>query len=456
MRANRDPVGYLVVVWAAASAGEARAESKVHATASVTAGLSTNPLGAPRDPPPGVDGPKTVAFVDLRPGLVGSFATPRTTSRIRIEQSTTMFAGHAEATAYTAGVDAATFVALSRRATIAARLAVAQGRANTLAPLGTAAQTRLGVGRSGAVTYLAPTAGFSWSLEATPTWRVGQSLEGGAFTPIAGSTGVSTGQVDLRSSIDRVFVRDAVGAEARVGFAASDARLATGGELGAQAIAALVGRWRHDWGRRWSSQIDAGWVAADGLRGGSRAVSGPGGLAALRYTHEGGAADLSYTRTITPSLPIGQLLQGDAITAQGALPLDGASKLVMAASCGVQRNRVIDTVRGDLAGRIDVVLVDVALLYSPTAALALGARYQRFEQLGDVADARLGQLPFSRDIVGLTVGVAWPPLPSLAAPIALPMRVDRADGPRSSTPEVNVDAAPAGGEPGGESGAARE
>jgi hypothetical protein len=365
--------------------GRALAEPNLHATGSLSLGVSDNPLAAPSTPVPGGRVPVTVAFTTLRPGVLLFVESPTLSNRLRLTNSTTLFLGHSEANSYSNAAAWDGSFSLSRRTDMVLGATVTQGRLNTLSTLGSAQASQATATQTGGVSFVSPALQESLSSNLSPLWRLTQGLGASYYSPIQGSRGAHTRQANLTLSLERVFKLDAVGAE-----------------------------------------------------DGKGAVSGPTALAALRYGTEAGSAELSYRRNVAPNLLIGQLFYSDVVSLNGGMPLWKESHFFGAASIGYQHGRLIDANLGRQAGVIDVMLGDVSISYVPTDSMSVSARYQHFRQTtGDIDPeiSRLNAASFTRNIFQATITFIYPPLPaaSRASTYEISQRVDQGKGDSGSS-----------------------
>jgi hypothetical protein len=402
--------------------GRALAEPNLHATGSLSLGVSDNPLAAPSTPVPGGRVPVTVAFTTLRPGVLLFVESPTLSNRLRLTNSTTLFLGHSEANSYSNAAAWDGSFSLSRRTDMVLGATVTQGRLNTLSTLGSAQASQATATQTGGVSFVSPALQESLSSNLSPLWRLTQGLGASYYSPIQGSRGAHTRQANLTLSLERVFKLDAVGAEGRVGYAASDVLSRDGSPSKPQLITAAAARY----------------VRAVRATDGKGAVSGPTALAALRYGTEAGSAELSYRRNVAPNLLIGQLFYSDVVSLNGGMPLWKESHFFGAASIGYQHGRLIDANLGRQAGVIDVMLGDVSISYVPTDSMSVSARYQHFRQTtGDIDPeiSRLNAASFTRNIFQATITFIYPPLPaaSRASTYEISQRVDQGKGDSGSS-----------------------
>jgi hypothetical protein len=275
--------------------------------------------------------------------------------------------------------------------------------------------------------FLQATVGETLSVELSPSWRAWQGAGATFDTPIFGSEGPRTLATSGRLGLERSFLLDAVGAEARVDYSVvRDGVLTDGRPAGVQRqiVAGGVGQWRHDWGPYLTSSAEAGVVRVRRLDTG-RGFWSPIGAAMLAYADERGDAQLTYAHAVTTNTLVGQSLLVDEVRLRGGVPLLPKEQLAVAASVGYQHGRLIDE-NATLAARVDVMMLDLSLAWQATEQLSLGARYQHVRQ---DSDAEIPPLPLSFIQNNVLVGAVlkFPPERDMPRPYRAPRRVDRSD-----------------------------
>ena len=217
--------------------------------------------------------------------------------------------------------------------------------------------------------------------------------------PLFGDAGPASVGWTHRAGIERVWRIDALGPEARAEYWYSqDVVTAEGEPLGDQSLLILGAllRWRHDYGRYFSSYAEAGVVHADIL---TRDGGGlyPAGGAGILYGRRDAEASLTYARTVSTDLYLAQTFLSHEVALRGGLPLDEDATFWVRGSAGYRRGRLLES-SGDLATEVDVAVGDVGVLWKPEDELHFSLRYQHIEQ---ISGAELPPLPLSfvRNIV---------------------------------------------------------
>ena len=148
-------------------------------------------------------------------------------------------------------------------------------------------------------------------------------------------------------------------------------------------VTGLTTRWRHDFDRRLSSELELGLLFVNDLAtsGNKRSLIAiePVGQLALHYVEVGYRVDLEYGRTVQSNAFLAENFLLDRVALRGSLPIpDARLHLVAAASLAWQRAALIDQ-----PGAIDSWLVDASIFWSPRDDLQVYLRYQWIDQAGD-------------------------------------------------------------------------
>ena len=198
-----------------------------------------------------------------------------------------------------------------------------------------------------------------------------------------------------------------------------------------------VGLWRHDFGRDFTSRVEAGVLRLDRLNAGT-AFWAPTGLASLAYVTPYGDAELAYSHTVTTNPVLGQTLLADDVHLRGGVPLTKDGKLLLAATAGYQTGLLVDDNIG-LDSRVRMVIGDVALGYRVTKLLVAGIRYQHVDQRSDVSLPGL-PLSFVQNSVMLGASLKFPSDLDMPRTYRSPRRVDTSDEIRDTvrTPREEV------------------
>jgi hypothetical protein len=212
-----------------------------------------------------------------------------------------------------------------------------------------------------------------------------------------------------------------------------------------QALTTLIGRWRHDWSKTWSSEAALGVISIVGVSANPAATTEtawePSALAALRWSDLVGSAELHYAHTASPNTLAGNTLATDEAALQAGVPLLRA-KLFLGATIAYQHARILPLAPGVTPETADLVIADVTIGWQPLPELRLFARYAFFDQFGTpqpnppVAGMSVLLPDLTRNTVMIGAEVIYPALVALRAPSRSATRVDEADGPAFAEPHA--------------------
>lgn len=398
----------------------------VQAVGQSSLGYTDNAQAVPR----AEDGETTRArslFWMLSPGLVMALESPRMLQHLGYRYEYDLYFNSGTSSSSSNRLDYRGFFDLSQRVSLV--LGAAATQSDRFASVAFAAP---GAGTVGAVpagtgSFLQASADQAFSFDVAEAWRAWQSGNVVFDTPLSGAEAPTTAGAAMRLGIERSFLADAVGAEARVDYTVIRNGVSVEGEqleVQRQLTMGGVGRWRHDWSLELSSSAEAGALRVIRLNTQGQAWT-PVGLATLAYATEDGDAQLTYGHTLATNALLGQSLLVDEVRLNGTLPLLAEGELALAASCGYQNGHLLDA-NADLTTRVRVFLADVSLGWQATKLLQLGIRYQHIDQS---SGARTPPLPLSfvQNNVLLGATVKFPPDRDMPRPYRAPRRVDRTD-----------------------------
>jgi hypothetical protein len=223
------------------------------------------------------------------------------------------------------------------------------------------------------------------------------------------------------------LVRDAFGLEGRGDYAVIRNSLRPDGSAAGtqrQLVAGGVAQWRHDYGRRFTSRLEAGPLRVERLNTGN-GFWFPQVQVTFGYATDFADAQLSYAHTITTNPLLGQSLLVHEVRARGAIPLTKKGELFLSGSVGYQNGRLLDE-DAHLAAHVDAILGDAAVGYQVTQSLLVGIRYQHIQQISDVRTPPL-PVSFVRNSAMLGATFKLPPETDMPRAYRAPIRVDRAD-----------------------------
>ncbi len=367
------------------------------------------------------------AFWMLSPGLSLALATPRDVQRISYRYEYDFYFNSATSSSSANRLDYRGFFELGPRVTL-----VLGGRATESDRFNSVAFAAPGAGTVGALpvgtgSYLDAAADQALSLDVAEGWRAWQSSSAIAETPLSDTLAPTTVGAGLRAGIERLFLLDALGVEARGDYTTVSGSVTLDGspaEVQKQLTGGGVALWRHDWGRYLSSSAEAGALRVQRLNTG-RGLWTPVGSATLFYATEAGDAQLGYSHTLTTNALLGQSLIVDEVRLRGALPLTEKGELSLAGSCAYQRGRLLDE-RAELATKVRVTLADLSLGWQATKLVSLGVRYEHIQQKSG-SDTPPLPVSFVQNNVLIGAALAFPPERDMPKAYRAPRRVDRSD-----------------------------
>jgi hypothetical protein len=436
-------------------AGGARADhTSVHVSASGDVAVTDNLFSVARDANPQSD-----LYLTLRPGVIGTWETPRMIENLAIEGEILEYATHNNTDpSLTLRGRWDSLWLLGPRSELGLGGDAAEGRITALSANSPADQTSVIVTPSGNSELRNADAYQRVSWQSTRATRTSENayVHWGATSDNAMAP-TTTDSIDTGVSFafDRLFSHDDLGLEvggsyvklelvAPTGMGASPSRFDQ--ELNPHATAS----WRHDYSRRWSSSLSGGVVYVNPfgtdkfnpMRPPGAAAPAPVFNATLAYTGDWGFATLTGSRAVSPNLLIAQNTVDTGAYLRLALPLPwlelssrSEPHYTAIGSVGVAETQLIDPVSSDLVGSFELAHVDLALQYRPSTSTTYALRYEFAYQHGDTI-AALVEPSYFRNTVYFEFQFRYPEV--LAASVPRRTGSVRADG---------GDLAPVGSEP---------
>lgn len=420
----------LAIVTVAGGGGTAHAKATLQGQLGASLGYTDNVLNAPTTSAPVGDG-----FAEIRPSLILTAGSPRAIQRLSYTLVGNLYFTRSEANSYTNRLEWAGLFLPSRRSDLQLAVSLSQGRLNTF-NFGQLNEVAPGAVRiTGGQTFVAAALREAFTYELSPVWRLTQGVAFGALfvvdTPRTTSNTITT---DVNLGADRVFRSDSVGLELRLGHLAfldpptTDANtgMTVDGATRHGMLNALTARWRHDFGRAWTTEAQLGVVEANRLVSGANVVWQPYAFAAARVTHAWATGELTYTHTVTPSALAGSIFTVDGVALRGTFLLGQNTGLTFVVGGGYQfaRQAAFDGVE---SARAHVGSVDGTLNWAATREVSVFARYNYFRQVPlDMATTGVGLPDLSRHTVLIGLAAIYPANPGVQLPRA-PQRVDRTD-----------------------------
>lgn len=270
---------------------------------------------------------------------------------------------------------------------------------------------------------------FSW--EATPDYRVGQSLGASASAPQE-APGRASAHFFGSVGLFRLFPTDSLGLVVRPGLSVLRPATVSDPPTSRLFTGSVVLSWNHDFDRAWNVQLSAGVEELHALFPGAGWNTQPTGGLTGRYLAGRFEGSASVSHGASPNLQMGTMSLADAVVARGVYRISEAPQRELGASLGFMHARTLGGA-GLPSGSGDAFSGDVGLVWSLSNTVLLNARYSGGYQLG-LAAGNLQSLSHT-----LVVGVAarWGAGGRISAAPSTGGRVDGADGvpfPGSSAP----------------------
>jgi hypothetical protein len=434
VRAPSSPTGRAVRAGACAAAfasctlaPSALGAPKVQGVAEVSGGYTDNAESAPDVPIPGEPPKSGGAFVLLSPGIVVANVTQRSNQRLQYTFTYDLFLQSASESTSSNRLDYRGFFDLSPRVNLTLGATALQSNEYSAILITAPAVGSVNALPPGSDSFLSATVNELMSFDLGPGWRAYEAAAVAEQTPLFDTVAPRTFAPSGRAGIERTFERDAAGVEARADYSIVQGALALDGTpLGVQEqiIGTGVGIWRHDWGRYFTSRVEAGALRLQRLNTDS-GLWQPAGAASLNYATESGEAGLAYDHTVTTNPYLGQTLLIDEVRLRGALPLTKKGEILAAASAGYQAGRILDE-DANLAAHVDAILGDVGIGWQIAPSILVALRYQHIQQL---SDTQVPPLPvsFTRNSILVGTTIKFPPERDMPRAYRAPLRVDSAD-----------------------------
>jgi hypothetical protein len=422
------------------------AKSSLQGQAAVSLGWTDNVLSVPDVPtPPSTQVPQSDFYFQLRPSLIFTHGAARVVTRLSYTFNADLYATHSEANSYNHVVAWQGFFLTSKTTDLLLGASVSTGRLNAFNTAQAAGATPIVLVTPGGQNFVSTTFNEQFGWDATARWRFLQSLGVNSYSPIDPHSSPDTVQVENHLNLDRSWRFDAVGLDLRTALSVvTELRGPTGVEVGPTSVSVgtpipvgalsprqlvlingLTLKWRHDFGRFWATELDGGVVEASRLEGRTTAIWQPAVLAALRYLHPYGQAELSYAHNVQPNPIVAQTFVIDAFALRLGVPLGQRTNLLLAGSAGYQLSRTVDFDTGGTTSTAHSILVDGSLGWTPRPEISLFLRYQLFDQIGEAGFTATQSL--LRHTVMLGAIATWPAQAAAIVPSREALRVDRAD-----------------------------
>lgn len=377
--------------------------------------------------PNGSDVRTSSFFWMLSPGAALVLASQRQVQRLSYRYEYDFYFNRNTSSSSTNRLDYRGFFELSPRANLALGANATQSDRFNKVAFSAPGSAAVGALPTGTGTFIQGAADEALSLDLAESWRGWQTANVLGDTPLFDTVAPKTLSTGLRLGVERSFLADALGVEARGDYTVVSGSLRLDGtpaEVQRQLTGGGIALWRHDWSRDITSSAEAGALRVERLNT-DRGFWTPAARAALSYATEQGDAQLSYAHTVTTNTLLGQSLLVDEVRLRGELPLTKKGELSTAGSLGYQYGRLLDE-NAELATRVRVVLADISLGWQATKLLQVGVRYQHIQQKSG-ADTPPLPVSFVQNNVLIGASLRFPAERDMPRAYRAPRRVDRSD-----------------------------
>lgn len=412
----------------------ARASDVLQLQLSAAAGWSDNILSSAT--------PIADFYVQLRPAFILTSALPRFVSRLEYVFTGDIYVTHLDAFSYNNRLQWNSFVTTSKTTDLLLSVSFTQGRLNTIATGVGSALTPITptVNNSQIFASVQATEQFHWDM--SPHWRLTQTVALLGYWPINPRNSPDTYDLDQHLITERVWRRDGLALDIKIDFAVFTQLYGYVPDMTGQPMPGVVQperdvqvngatlRWKHDFGHFWSTQLDLGFLESNLARGGGKTLWQPAALAAVRYLHPSGTAELVYSHAAAPNALVASVFVTDQALLRLALPLGAYDKthLAFSASGGYQYARGLDSNTGGTVSYTHIALADATLSWAPRTEFSIYARYQFMDQIGNASGADFAPLPsFHKNLVMIGAVGTWPGEAAAVVPTREALRVDRGD-----------------------------
>ena len=402
-------------------------EAKFQGVGDASLGVTDNIQSAPDEPLPGGTTKSAGVYSMLSPSVVLALVSRRTLHRVSYTYTYNLVFGNTSLSTSSNQVFYRSFFDLSPRTSLILGANAIQTNNFSAVILTAPGAGAVNAMPAGTGSFLSATADELMSYDLAPGMRVYEGAAVTEQTPLFDTVAPRTFLVSGRLGAERSWDADAVGVEPRVDYAAITGSLRPDGTPAGeqrQIVGSGVGIWRHDWGQSVTSRLEAGALRVQRLNTG-HGFWAPAILATATYVNEVGDAEAGYYHTVTTNPLLGQSLLVDEFRIRGGLPFGKKSEILVGASSGYQRGRLLDE-DATLAAHVNVVLFDVGVGWQATESLVLGIRYQHINQSSDVHVMPL-PVSFVRNSVMVGASFRYPPDSEMPRAYRAPRRVDRQD-----------------------------
>ena len=435
--------------------------SSIHATATGDVATTDNVLSAPSG------GREGDVYVQIRPGVLFAYDTPRLIQDLAAELEVLEYAEHSHTPSLTARAGWRAVFTSGPRSELTMVANASSGRLNAITARTSPDQTSVGAVPAGEIKARQADASAQLGWQATHELRLAErGLVRWAATTDGLDMPTTTDSIELGAAItmERAFRHDTLGLDLGTGYVDLE-RIAPPTPISGSSLVRAVepqalALWRHDFDAAWSLAAEAGalLIAPIGTDPYAPALPHPSGWypvagALVAYSQPWGHASLAVRHAVAANLLLAQNTVGDSATAQVAIPLPWlddnphahAPKLVALGSLGVERSAFVDPRTAMTLASFELLRVDLGVGWTPKPGQTYGVRYELAVQHGNAAAAATIAPSFYRNTVFFTFALRIPDRLTTDVPIhGASVRADRGDvAPAPADAEPVVPAAPA-------------
>ena len=391
-------------------------------------------------------------FVQIRPGLLFGYETPRGTYTAATDVEATEYLQHPADFAVTVHGRATAAWVVTPLTSANVALAASTGKTNILAGRQSPDQnvvTGLLPGGAGDVYQVGGGQGASHIL--TKTLSLSESLAADFVQTNGDAAAVTRSmQGSLALQIRRTLEENSIGLEVGatvvrlVQFIPGDAAAGVmdTGRLDKQFIPRAAVFWRHDISRRWSSNLAGGLGAIvpfgddpyNPMTVRNRRIYTPIGGGSLNYTDVWGYAALAVAHAVAPNLLIAQNTISDTATLSAAVPIawierhGRTPRYTLAASAGIFRSKIVDDTNADANATYSGEHLDIGVAYLPGPSQTFSLRYTLAHQTASTGAGAIVAVPaLTTNTISLVFTLRYPERVRVVEPKHTSVRADETD-----------------------------
>jgi hypothetical protein len=382
----------------------------------------------PTEPPPDVN---QRLYTDIRPSAAVQVDTARASYGAGYTFAGSVNLDGSGSSTYSNEVHGSVAALLSSRSTLTFLLGATQGGTAFQLSQRPADASSPEIRAPGDPNRVAATFAETLSFAASGFLRVGQGITAGLNAP-QDDLGQLNANATAYLAVDRVFARDALGADVQ----SSVARLqpaSTQGDPYLNITNSLLARWSHDLSLRWGARFTGGVQQVVTLTGSYPLAILPTASATATYVSGSAAGSLAASYGATTNLQTGTVSTTQQVGAHALLSFDPLHPRLLGVSAGFLHNEPLGAAAITVAaGTGNAVQADVGLVWGLSPTVLATARYSLAYQFGQDAgvEPSLAQVFLVGITARYTTGRYHPPLPLLG------QRVEGNDADRAPGSEL--------------------